>query len=203
MENEKKCCKVEKGDSKQFFLSGIFYGLIPHSVCLAFALFSIIGAVTASAFLKKILLVNNIFYYLIAVSLILATLSIYVYLRKAKCLCHDGIKSNWRYITIIYTTTLIINLAFFYYIIPALANIDSGKKINNQQLVTEVSLKVTIPCTGHSFLIMDEIKKDQGVVDVKFESPDVFKVKYDTKDTSLEEITSLEIFRIFKITVQQ
>jgi len=202
METDQKCCTVEKGDSKKFFLSGIFYGLIPHSFCLAFALFSIIGAVAASAFLKKVLLINNIFYYLIIVSLVLATISIYIYLRKTNCLCKNGIKSNWKYITILYSTTLIINLVFFYGVIPALANIGSNKTTINQQGVTEISLKVDIPCTGHSFLIIDELKKDAGVTDVKFEAPDVFKVKYDSQKTTPEEITSLEIFGTFKITVQ-
>ena len=202
MEKEQKCCTVEKGNSKKFFLSGIFYGLIPHSFCLAFALFSIIGAVAASAFLKKVLLINNIFYYLILVFLVLATLSIYIYLRRTNCLCKSGIKDNWKYITILYSTTLIINLVFFYSVIPALANIGSNKTTINQQGVAEVSLKVNIPCTGHSFLIIDELKKDVGVTDVKFEAPDVFKTKYNSQITNVGKITSLEIFRTFKITVQ-
>lgn len=191
-----------ENNSKKFFLSGIFYGLLPHSFCLAFALFSIIGAVTISAFLKKILLINNIFYYLIIISIILATLSIYIYLKKTNCLCQSGIKSKWRYITILYITTLIINLSFFYYVIPVLANMGSGRIVTTKELIAEISLKANIPCTGHSFLIIDEIKKDQGVIDVKFESPDIFKVKYDTGITSPDKIYSLEIFEEFKITAQ-
>jgi len=87
-------------------------------------------------------------------------------------------------------------------VIPVLANIGSDKTVTSQQSLAEISLKVDIPCTGHSFLIIDELKKDIGVADVKFEAPDVFKVKYNTKNTSSEKITALEIFKTFKITVQ-
>jgi len=201
MDTNKKCCLEPKPGVKNGLISGIIYGLIPHSFCLAFALFSMIGAITASVFLKKVLLVPNIFLYLILTSIILASLSVYFYLRKTDCLCKSGIKGSWRYITIIYSTTIVINLLFFYSIIPALANVRNSKEINNNIVLKELSLKIEIPCTGHSFLIIEEIKKINGILDVKFISPDTFNVKYDSEKTSPENISSLEIFKTFKVKI--
>jgi len=199
--NQNCCLEKDTTNTKKGIISGILYGLIPHSFCLAFALFSVVGAITASVFLKKILLIPNIFSYLILISLILASISVFFYLRKTKCLCKKGIKSNWKYISIIYSTTIIINLVFFYGVIPALANINTEKISYNQQF-QEISLKVGIPCTGHSFLIIDEVKKLKGIIDVNFITPDIFQIKYDPENTNPKEIESLEIFKMFKATIE-
>jgi len=201
MDQNSKCCIQTKSNAREGLFSGILYGLLPHSFCLAFALFSVVGAITMSAFLKNILLVPNIFYYLVIVSLLLATISVYVYLRKTDCLCKKGIKNNWKYISTIYSTTIIVNLIFFYGIIPVLANVSTNNTFVAANDLKELSLKVDIPCTGHSFLIIQEIKKCSGVSDVKFEAPDIFNVTYDNRNTSLKEITALEIFKTYPVTI--
>lgn len=200
MNPNKKCCVEPKPNLKKGLLSGLIYGLIPHSFCLAFALFSMIGAVTASVILKKVLLIPNIFSYLIIISFTLATLSIYFYLKKTDCLCRSGIKENWKYILTVYTSTIVISLVFFYGVIPALANMRSNSSVN-QQNTSEISMKVAIPCSGHSFLIMDEIRKNAGVTYVKFVYPDIFKITYDPQKTNTKEIQSEEIFRTFKASI--
>ncbi|MEI8339410.1 MAG: hypothetical protein WCF94_01975 [bacterium] len=200
MDQNKKCCVEPKPNLKKGLLSGLIYGLIPHSFCLAFALFSMIGAVTASVILKKALLIPNIFSYLIIISFTLATLSIYFYLKKTDCLCRSGIKENWKYILTVYTSTILISLVFFYGVIPVLANVRTGD-ITNQQNNNQISLKVAIPCSGHSFLIMDEIRKNVGVTYVKFVYPDIFKVTYDPQKTTPKDIEDQEIFRTFKASI--
>jgi hypothetical protein len=202
MEQDNKCCITEKTNARKGLLAGMLYGLLPHSFCLAFALFSVVGAITASALLKNVLLVPNIFYYLVIVSLLLATVSVYIYLRKTGCLCKSGIKNSWKYISTIYSVTIIINLVFFYGVIPVLANVNTNYVAGEQLGLAEVSIKVEIPCTGHSFLIIQEINKVEGVSGVKFNSPNVFIVKYSPQNTSPQKIVSLDVFKEYKATIQ-
>ncbi len=201
MKENNKCCVETKSNKGNGLLSGILYGLLPHSFCLAFAFFSVIGAITATAFLKNVLLIPNIFLYLVIISLILATVSIYFYLQKTDCLCKSGIKSKWKYISTIYTSTIIINLVFFYGVIPMLANINSKTQLSQKGL-SEVSLKVNIPCTGHSFLIIQELRKCAGVDDVTFNVPNVFDVTYNKNNTSPQKIAAAEIFKTYPVTIQ-
>ncbi|MEI8123931.1 MAG: hypothetical protein WCG60_02055 [bacterium] len=202
MNQEKKCCVSSDDKAEKGLLSGFIYGLLPHSFCLAFAFLSIIGAITASAVFKKILLVPNIFNYLVIISILLATISVYLYLKKIGCLCKSGIKNNWKYISTIYSATVIINLVFFYGVIPILANINTKYVAGEQSGLSEVSIKVDIPCTGHSFLIIDEVNKIEGVSGIKFNSPDEFVVKYNPQNTSPLEIVSLDVFSEFKARIQ-
>ena len=94
-----------------------------------------------------------------------------------------------------------INLIFFYGVIPVLANIGTNSSMIALKGQDEVSLKVDIPCTGHSFLIMQEIKKSDGISDIKFKAPDIFSVKYDNQKTSLQKITALEIFKTYPVKI--
>jgi hypothetical protein len=127
--NPKTCC-VEKVSRSKGILPGILYGLIPHSFCVAFALFAVIGATTATAFLKQFLLIPNLFNFLVIISLLLATISSAIYLRKIDCLCLPGIKKKWRYLTIMFTLTIAVNLGMFYLVIPALANANFSTEPN-------------------------------------------------------------------------
>jgi hypothetical protein len=199
---EKKCCSVVKNNPNRGILSGILYGLVPHSFCIAFILFSIIGAVTATAFLKNFMLIPYFFSILVFISLLLATISSVIYLKKTGCLCVPGIKSKWKYITTLYSTTILINLLMFFVILPALANINSENVVNQEEYAADLSINVQIPCTGHASLIIDELKKDSGVDFVQFRIPDIFEIKYDPNKTSPEKIVSLEIFKTYKATIQ-
>lgn len=203
MENEKEdiCCTTAKNSPNKGILSGLLYGLVPHSFCIAFIIFSTIGAVTATAFLKKFLLIPYFFHFLVFISLLLATISAVIYLKKADCLCLPGIKRKWKYISILYSATILINLLMFFVVFPALANINPQNTINQQGLA-DLSIAVQIPCSGHAPLIIDEIKKDNGVGFVAFQMPNVFKIKYDNKKTSPEKIISSEIFKTYKAIMQ-
>jgi len=198
MEN---CCQPVKDSDEKGFWKGLLYGLMPHTFCIAFIVFSIIGATAATAIFKKVLLIPYFFNVLIGLSFVFATISAIIYLKRIKCLCAQGIKSKWKYITTMYATTILINLLIFFVIFPALANINSGKIIDNAQLAS-LSLKVDIPCSGHAPLIIDELKKDSGVNAVKFTMINNFEIQYDPEKTSPEKITSLEIFKEYKAVIQ-
>lgn len=203
------CCKKEAGENKSL-LSGILLGILPHSFCLAFALFSIIGAVSASSFLKKFLLVQNFFLILVLVSLLLATLSSAIYLKRNDCLCASGIKNKWKYLFTLYFSTLLVNLLMFFIILPSLANADfQTKALSNSPsessqaiFLTELSIQVQVPCSGHASLIIDEIKKNSAVQSVAFSLPNTFRIKYDPLKTTPEKILSLEIFKTFPATLK-
>lgn len=199
---EEICCVTAKHNPNSGILSGILYGLIPHTFCIAFILFSTIGAVTATVFFKKFLLIPYFSYFLVLISLLLATISSMIYLKRTNCLCISGIKSKWKYITILYATTILVNLFMFFIVLPILANANANNVINQENNLTNLSITVQIPCSGHASLIINELKKDSGIGLVRFEMPDIFKIKYDPKKISPEKIVSLEIFKIYKATLQ-
>lgn len=209
MEQQKNsCCAATKDKKSQGILAGVIFGLLPHSFCLAFALFSIIGAVAASAFLKKFLLIPNFFWFLIIISLILATISAVVYLKRNNCLCVSGLKNKWRYVSGVYTATILVNLLMFFIVLPAVANVNFQETPNNRAGasdskadLSELAINVQIPCSGHASLIIDEIKQDRGVQSVKFSMPNIFKIEYDQNKTTPEKIASLEIFKTYKAII--
>jgi len=195
----KECCETK--NNKNGIFSGILFGLIPHSFCIAFVLFSIIGAVTASAFLKKLMLIPNLFLLLIIISLALATVSTIFYLRRNNCLCLSGIKNKWKYVSTLYFATISINLLMFFVVFPALANTNfqktESKVFGQESNLSQISLTVEIPCSGHSSLIIDEIKKNCDIESVTFSMPNKFDIKYNPKEITAGQITSLEIFKIY------
>lgn len=199
-QKEKNCCATAKEKSDKGILVGVFYGLLPHSFCIAFALFSVIGAVTATILLKKFMLIPNFFYFLMFISLLLTTVSSAFYLKKSGCLCASGMKDKWKYITTLYSMTVSINLLMFFVVFPALANAGAKNQIVLGKNLAGLSIKVQIPCPGHAPLITDEIRKDSGVESVEFETPDIFKIKYDSEKTTPKEITLLEIFKTYEAT---
>jgi hypothetical protein len=198
---EKFCCRAEKPNSAKGIWPGILYGLIPHAFCIAFILFSIIGAVFATAFLKKFLLIPYFFYFLATISLLLATISAATYLKKTDCLCIAGIKNKWKYVATLYSLTILINLLMFFVINPVLANISSRNITNQEKYLSDLSLNVQIPCSGHAPLIIDEIKKNFPVQSVKFKMPNTFEITYDPEKTTPEKIASLEIFKTYEATI--
>ena len=130
----------------------------------------------------------------------MATLSAFLYLKKNDCLCKQGIKSKWKYLAILYGITIFTNLFMFYGVFPTLANFNSSE-INVGQLAS-LSLAVQIPCSGHAPLIIDELKKDNGIKNVNFKIPNLFNIEYDPNKTSLEKITAIEIFKTYKATIK-
>jgi len=88
-------------------------------------------------------------------------------------------------------------------IFPYLANFNRVKpaKVKEIASLSSIILKVNIPCPGHAPLIIQELKKIEGVLDVEFTIPNLFEVKYDPSKTSKEKLLSLEVFNIYKATV--
>lgn len=191
---ENNCCPT---NNKKGVISGLLYGLLPHSFCIGFILFSVIGAASAAAIFRQFLLFPYFFQFLVIFSFLMATLSAVIYLKKMKCFCKEGIKSKWKYLTILYSATILTNLLMFFVIFPAIANSNS-KNVENS--TASLFLSVQIPCSGHAPLITDELKKDPGVGSIKFKLPNVFEISYNPEKTSPAKILSLDIFQTFKAT---
>ena len=116
---------------------------------------------------------------------------------------------------ILYGTTIGINLLLFMVVFPITANLNSGTSFtvastaaiggDEQSSLTGssvlITLKVEIPCSGHAPLIIGELKKINGVENVRFRFPNLFDVNYDSQKTTKEEILPLEVFNTYKATV--
>lgn len=189
------CCSNKKG-----VLRGLLFGIIPHSFCIAFIVLSIIGVSTATIFFKRFLLTPYFFQLLIAISFLFTTISAIIYLKRSGCLCGEGIKNKWKYLSILYSTTILTNLLLFLVVFPALANMNANNSDNGNLI--SMSIEVKIPCSGHAPLIIDELKNNGEVDIVKFKLPNIFEIKYDSEKTSPEAITSLEIFETYGVSIQ-
>lgn len=211
LNNQKSCC--QESDSKKEgkgVLAGVLYGLAPHTFCILFIIFTVLGVTTATTLLKPLLLNPYFFYLLIALSLVFATISAIIYLKKNGILSLRGIKKKWKYLSILYGTTVSVNLILFMVIFPFAANINqkstlsaslSGPFNQIESSQSFLTLEVNIPCPGHAPLITTELKKIDGVENVKFGFPNKFKVSYDSTKTSKEQILSLKVFETYKATV--
>lgn len=80
----------------------------------------------------------------------------------------------------------------------AVSEQDNNSNSSNSSLLT---LKVNIPCPGHSGLIIYELEELNGVKDAKFKFPDMFDVYYDSGKTSREKIIGLDIFQEYNAEV--
>ena len=158
------CCSDDGKKKKKGFSQGLFYGLLPHTGCFMFIIGSILGVTLLMNFAKPFLMNQYFFHYLIGISLGFATLSAGFYLRKNNKLSIQGSKSEWKYLTILYGSTILINLLLFMVIFPLLANF-SGDSITGAVVGEDsfIQLKVNIPCPGHAPLISEEIKTLNGI----------------------------------------
>lgn len=87
-------------------------------------------------------------------------------------------------------------------IFPYLANLNRNQPALPENIpLSSIVLEVNIPCPGHTFLISTEIKKVNGVKDVKFSLPNLFEISFDPQKTNREKILSLEIFKSFEAKV--
>lgn len=213
-ENEKNkdqsCCAnpgsqdIPKG--KKGILSGIFYGILPHTGCIAFVLFTILGATTMTALFRPLMINKYFFYILIALSLVFATISAAIYLKKHGMLSGQGMKKKWKYLSVMYGITVLVNLLMFLVIFPYAANFASAAQITGSVVADQssnsiLSLEVAIPCSGHASLITGDLKQINGVIDIKFSFPNRFDVSYDSSKTSQLEILNLEIFKEYPAKV--
>jgi copper chaperone CopZ len=201
LNNQKICCQKET--KKKGLFIGLLYGIVPHTFCIAFIILTVLGATTATAFLKPFLLNRYFFYILIGLSIFFATISAIIYLEKNGVLSFQGIKRKWKYLSILYGTTIFVNLLSFMVIFPYLANLNRVQPfaLIEATPLSSVTLKVDIPCPGHASLISNELKKIDGVEDVKFSFPNLFDVKYNPSKTSKEKLLSLQVFNTYKAVV--
>jgi len=186
------CCKPKKEYKGKNPLMGIAYGIIPHIGCILFIVAAVLGATVLMQFFRPLLMHRYIFHYLILISIGFATLASFLYLRKNKLLSWKGIKKKRGYLTIMYGTTVGINLILFMFIFPFLANITGG--VVGAEGFSSMEIKVNIPCPGHAPLIASELKTIGGVEGSDYSFPNNFLVYYDSSLTSEKEILSLEVF---------
>lgn len=198
MENLKDFDKEKRQDSIR---KGIIAGIVPHIGCILFIVFTLLGVTSASLLFKRFLLLKWTFPALIVFSFLLAGISSFFYLRRNCCV------NKARYLAILFGSVIMINLLMFFVVFPLTANI-SGRATKNSMATFDSSLnqasltlKVDIPCSGHASLITDELKKIDGVGEVKFRLPNYFDITYDSAKTSEQKITSLEIFNEYKATL--
>ncbi len=205
----KECCKPieRKSDKKEKgFLWGILLGILPHSFCIAFIIFTVIGSTIFTAFFRKILLTPYFFQFLIGLSFILATVSAVIYLKRINSLSFSGAKSKWKYLSILYGITIGINLLFFLVVFPAVANmrtVRGTKAVSSATGLRAITIEVKIPCSGHAPLIISELKKINGINEVKFFAPNLFEVYFDQQKTSAIQITQAEIFKSFPAVIKK
>ena len=187
---------------KNSLVQGLVYGLVPHVGCIAFIAASIAGATAAMNFFKPLLMNPFFFHVLVLISLMFATVSSVVYLRKNKFLSLTGIKRKWKYLSIMYSSTVGVNLLFFMVIFPLLANVSMANVAGSLAgAESSVLLQVDIPCPGHAPLISEELQSIEGIRNIRFSYPNTFDVSYDSAQTSIEEIISLEVFSVYKAAV--
>jgi len=191
------CCE-QNNNTKKGLKAGLIAGIAPHTFCILFIVFSVLGATGATAITKKLLILQGSPLLFIALSLLFTTLFAAVYLHKTNNLSPVKIKTKWKYLSVIYTTTLGTSLAMIFIFFPLATNLQPQYAQGQENQVTE-KFVVDIPCTGHAPLIISEIRQLAGVQNVRFLSPDTFSVTFDPLRTSVEKISSLEIFREFKL----
>lgn len=199
----KKTNKESKG-----ILQGIIYGLIPHTACIAFIIASIFSATALMQFFRPFL-VNKLFFpALIIISLLFATVSSILYLRRNGLNLSQGIRRKWKYLSLMYGLTIGINLLFFIGIFPILVNASlsntmnpTGAAVSSFNTFETLKLKVDIPCSGHAALITSEVKSLTGIANIKFKFPDVFEISYAPSQVTKEQILSLNIFKEYPATL--
>lgn len=192
--------KINKKQKEMSLLKrGVVYGILPHSFCIAFIVFSIIGATALTSLLKPFMLNVYFFPLLIILSFALATVSAIIYLKRKNNLSYNGTLKNKNYLLILYTSVITVNLLLFLVVFPLVANFNF--KTNNIASANEIvtkTISVRIPCSGHAPLVMDELKQDPGILNVRYIPLNNFEIQFDPEKTSLEKILSLKIFSSFQ-----
>jgi hypothetical protein len=192
-------------------IQGLIYGLVPHTFCILFVVLSVVGATAATRLIKGLLYLPYFFQIIIGLALFFATLSAAFYLRRNGLLSWEGIKFKRKYLVTMYTTTLAVNLLFFYVIFPAVANLNSstvsaagvGARVVAIENTATVTLAVQIPCSGHAPLVIGELKAFDGIVSTTYRSPNLFQVVYDPARITVGGILAQPVFDSFPALVQE
>lgn len=195
------CCQKPKKSKASGFWAGLLYGLLPHTFCILFVAFSVIGATAGALFMKNFLMIPYLFPLLVFISIIFATISAVFYLKRNGLFSLFGIKRSWKYLSVLYGTTVLVGAIFIYGIFPALANLNGPPNDFAADSATQtalVSLSVDIPCSGHAPLINEELRKISGVKNIRFAAPNQFTVEYDPGLTNETQILNMEIFKTYQ-----
>ena len=207
---ERELTVAQNEKKRNGLIQGLIYGLVPHTFCILFIVFSIVGATAATSLLKGLFYLPYFTEIIIALAFVFATISALFYLRKNGLLSWPGIKFKWKYLVTMYATTIAINILFFWVIFPAMANFDlssvqaSGTPTQAavSQSVGSVTLEVAIPCPGHAPLIIGELKKVEGVMTARYQGPNFFQVTYDLTRVTVSQIMAQPVFQSFKAKVK-
>lgn len=217
-----ECCRPVTERKGQGFWWGLFYGIVPHTFCILFIVASVVGATVATSVLQQVLYVPYIFQIMVGLALVFATISALLYLKRNGLLSWPGIRKKWRYLGVMYGTTLAANVLLFWVVFPAVANLDLGSRVSAGPSAVmsaqgagtasaesgavaglqTVTLAVDIPCPGHAPLIIGELKKAPGVQTAKYAGPNLFQVSYDGETISEQQILALPVFESFKARVE-
>ncbi|MFH1622915.1 MAG: heavy metal-associated domain-containing protein [Candidatus Aenigmatarchaeota archaeon] len=209
-------------------LQAIAYGIVPHIGCIGFIVATVLGVTVATELFKPLLMNPYFFYILIGVSFVFATISSVLYLRQQGFISFGGsggqfevnvarntLHRKWKYLAAMYGTTIMINIALFFFVFPALANVSFGQAVSGLPMTGDVGLvggspgtglssltmRVDIPCSGHAPLITGELRKLPGVRSVNFAGSNTFNVAYDPAVASKSEILAIDVFNVYKATV--
>lgn len=195
----KSCCQPTAGKKPQGFWQGLLYGLLPHTFCILFIVFSIVGSVAGATLASRFLLIPYFFQFLILLSFIFALISAFFYLKRSGRLDWLGIKKSWKYLLILFGSTLAVNLVLFYGIFPAVANFDNGQALSGDQTLV---LTVALPCSGHAPLVTQDLLTQPGINSVKYRlANNSFVISYDPLSVTVEQILRREIFKEFKAEI--
>ncbi|MFH0857766.1 MAG: hypothetical protein V1848_03400 [Candidatus Magasanikbacteria bacterium] len=83
-------------------------------------------------------------------------------------------------------------------VFPLMANYSTDYAYGIQEQNT-MKVQLDIPCTGHAPFITNELKKVDGITQVRFQIPSTFTLSYDSHIITEEEIKKLPIFQEFII----
>ncbi len=181
----------KKNEIKDGLKNGIISAVIPHVGCIAFIVATLLGISAGSVFLKKFILASWSFPVLFFLSFLLASISSLLYFKRNCC------ENKTKYISILLGSVILVNGLLFYVVFPWVANINGKASVDILAGLSEVKLKVQIPCSGHAPLIVDELK-NAGVTKVTYNDPDKFDVVYDGDKITKNEIINLAILKEFK-----
>jgi len=197
MKNKKiDCCnnQLDKKLKKKSAIYAILSGIFPHTFCILFIVFTVLGMTSMTYLLKPIMMSQYFFYILILVSIIFTTISALIYLKTTNNLSIKGIIIKQKYLLMLYLATISINILLFLIIFPLAANL--GVSVAKES-DSNIMLQVAIPCSGHAPLITNELKAINGVTGVKFSLPNLFNITYNSS-ASKSQIIGLEVFGTYK-----
>ncbi len=215
------CCLTAPERKGHGFFLGLLYGLVPHTFCILFIVLSIVGATAATSVLKRFLYIPYLFQIILGLSFVFATISAFFYLRRSGLLSRAGVKARWKYLTVLYGTTIAVNVLLFWVVFPTVANLQaqevtlpapttgvaqpigpSAPSGADTAAAKATTLQVAIPCPGHAPLIIDELRRVDGVLGVRYQSPNLFQVRYDPARLTVDRILAQEVFKSFPAQVR-